>query len=143
MRELRRVSRGPVVLLTFDARVSSASWLVVDYLPELGELDLRIFPPELLSEWLGGETEIVAVPIHRDTPDWTTGAFWAHPERVLDAEARAATSGFARMSSEVDARVEQAVRADLERGRWDARHGHLRQLDEYDAGMLLIVSRPG
>jgi hypothetical protein len=34
------------------------------------------------------------------------------------------------------------VRADLASGRWDARHGHLRSLDAYDAGMRLVVSRP-
>lgn len=144
VRELRRVARGPVAIVTFDARVCSAMWLVSDYLPELAELDRRIFPqPETLAAWLGGTTEIVPIPIRRDTPDWTFAAFWAHPERVLDADARNATSGFARMAPEVVTRVEHAVRADLESGRWDARHGHLRQLDAHDAGMRLVVSNPG
>lgn len=44
------------------------------------------------------------------------------------------TSGFARMAPDVVARVERAVRDDLASGRWDARHGQLRQLDAYDAG---------
>jgi SAM-dependent methyltransferase len=140
--ELRRVARGPVVILTFDATVSSAMWLVADYLPELGVLDARIFPaPETIAGWLGGATVIDVVPIARTTPDWTLGAFWAHPERVLDADARAATSGFARMPAEIVDRVDRELRADLASGRWDARHGHLRQLDAYDAGMRLIVSR--
>jgi SAM-dependent methyltransferase len=142
VRELRRVARGPVVLLTFDAQVSSAMWLVADYLPELGELDRRILPPpETLAAWLGGTTEIIELPIHRSTPDWTIGAFWAHPERVLDADARAATSGFARMAPQVVERVVQALSHDLAAGRWDARHGHLRALDAYDVGMRLVVSR--
>ena len=68
------------------------------------------------------------------------GAFWAHPERVLDADARAATSGFARMDAAVVERVVAAVAADLRSGAWDARHGRLRQLDEYDAGLRLIVA---
>lgn len=63
--ELRRVARGHVVLLTFDACVSSQMWLVADYLPELGELDRRIFtPPETLARWLGGTGDIISVPIH-------------------------------------------------------------------------------
>jgi SAM-dependent methyltransferase len=141
VRELRRVARGPVVILTFDARVSSSMWLVADYVPEIGELDRSTLPdPELLADWLGGDTAISVVPISRDTPDWMFGAFWAHPERVLDAEARAATSGFARMPDHVIERVERAVRDDLASGRWDARHGYLRELDEYDAGMRLVVS---
>src|SRR4051794_38192341 len=45
VRELRRVARGPVVILTYDPRVSARMWLMADYLPEVAELDLAIFPP--------------------------------------------------------------------------------------------------
>jgi hypothetical protein len=103
----------------------------------------RIFPlPEQLARWLGADTVIEAVPISRDTPDWTLGSFWAHPERVLDPQARAGTSGFARMSAEVVARVVEDVRRDLENGTWDERHGHLRDLAEYDAGLRLVTHSP-
>ena len=112
VREMRRVARGPVVILTFDPEVSARMWLIADYLPEVAELD------------------------------WMLGSFWAHPERVLDARARSSTSGFARMPSEVVNRVVAAVERDLQDGTWDARHGHLRELDEYDAGLRLIVSNP-
>jgi hypothetical protein len=67
-------------------------------------------------------------------------SFWAHPERVFDASARNATSGFARMAPPVVDRVVAAVRRDLDDGSWDSRHGHLRQLDAYDAGLRLVVS---
>lgn len=82
------------------------------------------------------------MPIARDTPDWTLGSFWAHPERVLDAQARASTSGFARMPAKVVNRVVDAVDRDLQDGTWDARHGHLRELEEYDAGLRLVVYKP-
>jgi hypothetical protein len=141
VRELRRVARGPVVILTFDAEVSARMWLMADYLPEVAELDRRIFPgPETLAGWLGREVSVAEVPIPGDTPDWSLGSFWAHPERVLDARARNATSGFARMSPEVVDRVVHEVERDLQDGTWDARHGHLRDLDEYDAGLRLLVS---
>ena len=94
VRELRRVARGPVVILTYDERVSSRMWLIEEYLPEVAALDRRIFPdPALLAEWLGGQARVETVPSPRDTPDWNLGSFWAHPERVLDAQARNATSG--------------------------------------------------
>jgi hypothetical protein len=32
------------------------------------------------------------------------------------------------------------VRRDLESGVWDERHGHLRQLDSFDAGLRLIAT---
>jgi SAM-dependent methyltransferase len=141
VRELRRVASGPIVILTYDPQVSSRMWLMADYLPEVAELDRRIFPaPEQLAHWLGPGTVIEAVPLARDTPDWTLGSFWAHPERVLDAQARAGTSGFARMSAEVVARVVEAVRRDLNDGTWDQHHGHLRGLAEYDAGLRLITT---
>jgi SAM-dependent methyltransferase len=143
VRELRRVARGPVVILTYDARVSSRMWLVADYLPEVGELDHLILPdPERLAGWLGGDTEVLIVPSARDTPDWTFGAFWAHPERVLDAEARNSTSGFARMPDDIVERAVRAVTADLGSGGWDRRHGHLRTLDSYDAGLRLVINTP-
>ena len=80
------------------------------------------------------------IPIPRDTCDWMLMSFWAHPERVLDAAARRATSGFARMASEVVERVVSSVEHDLGHGVWDARYGHLRGLQEYDAGLRLVVS---
>jgi SAM-dependent methyltransferase len=143
VRELRRVARGPVVVLTYDPEISGEMWLMADYLPEVAALDRRIFPaPSLVADWLGGRTRIDVVPIARDTEDWMLGSFWAHPERVLDARARANTSGFARMDRVVVERVVAAVARDLADGTWDARYGHLRGLEEYDVGLRLVVSRP-
>ncbi len=134
--ELRRVARDRVVILTYDPAVSARMWLMADYLPEVAALDRRIFPP---PESLGGEIE--TIPLHRDTPDWMLGSFWAHPERVLDTAARAATSGFARMDPAVVDRVVAAVERDLSDGTWDSRHGHLRELEEFDVGLRLITGR--
>lgn len=141
VRELRRVARGPVVILTFDARVSGEMWLMKHYLPEVAALDHQIFPaPERIAAWLGGSVQIDAVPLDRDTPDWMLGSYWAHPERVLDENARNATSGFARMPREVVERVVDSVRRDLADGTWEERHGHLRQLAAFDVGLRLIVA---
>jgi SAM-dependent methyltransferase len=140
LQEMRRVARDTVVILTYDPVVSGGMWLMADYLPEVAELDRRTFPaPETLVDLLGGKTRIEVVPIHRDSPDWMLGSFWAHPERVLDENARKGTSGFARMDRAVVERVVGEVRRDLEDGAWDARHGHLRELDEFDAGLRLVV----
>lgn len=143
VRELRRVARGPVVIVTYDVTVSGAMWLMADYLQELAELDRRIFPSmDQFREWLGGTMTVAPLPVSRDTIDWTLGSFWAHPERVLDPAARASTSGFARMPTHVVKRAVAAVQDDLESGAWDAKHGHLRGVDELDVGMRLIVAQP-
>ena len=141
IQELRRVARDTVVILTYDPPVSGEMWLMADYLPELAQLDLRSFPtPRQLVGWLGGRTRVEVVPIRRDTPDWMLGSFWAHPERVLDERARSATSGFARMDASVVGASSENVRRDLESGVWDERHGHLRKLEAFDAGLRLVVS---
>jgi hypothetical protein len=117
-------------------------WLMSDYLPEIAELDRQIFPSMTqLATWLGGTTHVEVIPVPRDTCDWMLMSFWAHPERVLDASARSATSGFARMPVDVVERAVSAVRRDLNDGTWDARNGALRELDEYDAGLRLVLNR--
>lgn len=75
VREMRRVARQAVVILTYDAAVSGRMWLMSEYLPEVAELDRRIFPSvERLSDWMGGSTQVQPVPIPRDTPDWMLGS---------------------------------------------------------------------
>lgn len=143
VRELRRVARGPVVILTCDPAVSGAMWLMADYLPEVAALDHRIFPSmDRLAEWLGGTTHIETIDVYSDTTDRMLMAFWAHPEWVLDDAIRNATSGFARMPPAVVERVVERVRADLGSGAWDERHGALRTLDRYDAGLRLVINTP-
>ncbi len=140
VREMRRVAQRRVVILTIDAEVSGNMWLMAEYLHEVAALDRRIFPPiDVIRGWLGSHAEVAVVPVPADTCDWTLMSFWAHPERVLDADARAATSGFARMTPQVVQRVVQAVTDDLRSGAWDDRHGELRRSRELDVGLRLLV----
>jgi hypothetical protein len=39
-------------------------------------------------------------------------------------------------------RVVEALERDLRSGEWDRRHGHLRELDEFDVGLRLVVGTP-
>ena len=141
--ELRRVARGPVVVVTYDADVSNQMWLIRDYLPEVAALDRSTFPSiDRLASALGGDTEIEVVQTPHDTPDWTLGSFWAHPERVLDARARNSTSGLARMEPAVIDRLVSDLRRDLADGSWEKRYGHLRDQPVFDSGMRLLLARP-
>jgi hypothetical protein len=143
VRELRRVTRGPVVIVTYDPDISTAMWLMRDYMPEAAALDRSLFPPiDTLANWLGGDVVVTAVLTTRDTPDWTLASFWAHPERVLDEAARGGTSAFALMAPAVVDRVVADVARDLADGTWDKRYGHLRSLESLDAGMRMLVARP-
>ncbi len=141
IKEMCRVARNRIVIVTYDPRVSNRMWLLSDYLRETAELDGQIFPlPETICEWLDCETQIETIPIPRETPDWTLMSFWGHPERVLDSAARAATSGFARQPADVVQRVVSDVERDLKSGRWDEQYWHLRKLSEFDAGLRIITA---
>lgn len=141
--EMCRVARKQVIIVTFDPEVSGKMWLMADYLHEVRELDYEIFPPPKdVAAWIGSKATVDVLPISKRTPDHNLASFWAHPERVLDAAARAATSGFARQTREVQERVVKAVAGDLESGAWDARYGRLRALDSFDAGLRLVTGSP-
>ena len=80
---------------------------------------------------------IAPVPIPRDFSDWMLGSFWAHPERVLDPDARAATSGFAPTWTRGCRRARRGARwvvTSQTGGCGIGRHGALRAIDEYDVG---------
>ena len=141
--EMCRVAREIVAIVTFDPVVCGRMWLMAEYLTEVRDLDQVIFPaPEEIAAWIDPGASVSILPISRHSPDHNLASFWAHPERVLDEAAREATSGFARQPEAVKQRVVEAVARDLESGAWDARHGHLRELETYDAGLRLIVGRP-
>ena len=57
---------------------------------------------------------------------------------VLDPEVRRAASIWHRMPAEATERGLERLRADLESGRWDEKHGHLRTQDELDIGLRLV-----
>jgi SAM-dependent methyltransferase len=143
VRELRRVASGPVIIVTYDPAVSATMWLMRDYLPEAAALDHATFPTiDNVATWLEGTVEVEPILTPRETPDWTLASFWAHPERVLDQEARNATSAFSRMEPAVVDRVVANVDSDLRDGSWDQRNGNLRSLTECDVGMRLVVAHP-
>jgi hypothetical protein len=86
VRELRRVTRGPVVILTYDPHISGQMWLIADYLLEVARPDEHIFPSiDTLARCLGGSTAVETAEIPRDTPDWTLGPSGHTPSAFLTA----------------------------------------------------------
>lgn len=140
--ELRRVARGPVVVLAGDGDHLPHYWLN-DYAPDLIAAERRRYPPIAhIAERLGARTEVLAVPIHLDCTDGFTEAFYGRPERLLDPAVRKAQSSWRFMPDGAEARFVAALAADLESGRWDARHGHLRTQPTFESSMRLIVGWP-
>ncbi len=140
--EMRRVSRGPVLVMTFDGDELERLWLG-EYVPELFDAERKRYPAiDEICESLGGSVQVQPVPIPIDCPDGFTEAFYARPEQFLDPEVRRAQSAWGFVDEAVASRAVESLRQDIDSGRWDARHGALREQPEFVGALRLIVSRP-
>jgi SAM-dependent methyltransferase len=142
LRELRRVARGPVVVLTFDPGVIVDAWFAT-YAPEIAMADGRRMPaPEVIAAQLGGRTEIRPVPIPLDCTDGFAEAYYGRPERLLEEPVRRAQSGWAFLPDGVEERAVARLAADLADGTWDRRYGHLRTQPWHEGSLRLVVANP-
>jgi SAM-dependent methyltransferase len=139
--ELRRVARGPVVVFTFE----------LDCLPAwqdqvLGDalaLDRPRFPTiEEVAAALGGRTRVERIPTPGDCTDGFVEAFWRRPEALLDREVRSAQSLWPLLEPGAEQQMIDRLAADLESGAWDAEHGYLREQEEFDGALRLVISEP-
>jgi SAM-dependent methyltransferase len=138
--ELRRVARGRIVVLTFDAGWIDRYWLVRDYLPAIAALDHGRFAPLAdVAEALGG-AEAIPVPIPHDCTDGFLCAAWRRPEAYLDAAYRANISPFAILGPDAVAEGIARLARDLADGTWAARNADLLARDEADFGYRLLVA---
>jgi len=133
LREMRRVARCRIVLLTFDTEASNF-WLR-DYFPELMMLDRQIMPPlDALAEELGA-FEATPILIPHDCSDGFLGAYWRRPEIYLDPIARRSISSFARIEAEDGF---DRLANDVESGVWHKRNADLLTVDALDVGYRLL-----
>jgi hypothetical protein len=83
---------------------------------------------------------VIDVPIPRDCRDGFQGAYWSRPEAYLDAGVRSAISSFAKLApAELESGLAR-LRADLDSGAWERRHGALRAREALDLGYRLVVA---
>lgn len=135
LEEIRRITRGPIVLLTFDP--AARPWLT-DYFPQLIALDEAQMPAMAdYARWLGS-VWIEPVPVPHDCSDGFLYAYWARPQAYLDARIRSGSSAFWSLDN-VESGLER-LRDDLESGAWERAYGHLLQHPEYDAGYRLVIA---
>ena len=139
--ELRRVSRGAVVIFTFD----------LDHLPLWQKQFLREgvmkeqprFPAIAeIAACLGGRIEIERIPTPGDCEDGFFEAFWRRPEELLDPAVRSAQSMWALLEAGEEERILERLATALDSGAWDAEHGQLRGQDSFDGALRLVTSTP-
>jgi SAM-dependent methyltransferase len=142
LREMRRVSRGPVVILTADGAALGEFWLA-HYAPELFAVEQRRFPTvEHICAVLGGTSTAASIPIPIDCVDGLGEAYYARPESFLEPAVRQSQSGWGFMDAPSIERAVSHLRADLESGEWDRRFGAFRTQPEYDGSLRLITAVP-
>ncbi|SIO85479.1 class I SAM-dependent methyltransferase [Nocardiopsis sp. JB363] len=140
--EVRRVTNGPVAVLTCDPDLVRRFWLH-DYAPEVLDTEARRYPTVSdLTEGLGGRTTVTPVSIPLDCSDGFNEAYYGRPERLLDPTARQACSAWSFVSEEVHERFHADLSRALKDGTWDRDHGHLRSTPELEGSLILVVSVP-
>jgi SAM-dependent methyltransferase len=135
--EMRRVTRGRIVLLTFDPAYRDI-WLL-DYFPQLAALDDAQMP--LIADyerWLG-PVDVKPVPVPHDCIDGFLYAYWRRPRAYLDPKVRAAMSSFHALR-DISVGLER-LKVDLDSGNWARRHHSLLELDSCDVGYRLVTAR--
>lgn len=142
LREMRRVTRGPVVILTGDPDRLGVFW-VNEYAPEVIDTEARRYPSVAeLAEGLGGAVTVANVPIPLDCTDGFTEAYYGRPEALLDPAARLSCSAWSFPGPDVHERFTRELSRDLADGTWDRRHGQLRTQPTFDGSLILVTSRP-
>jgi len=137
--ELRRVARGPVVILTFDGDALDRFWLAA-YAPELIAAERRRYPAiPLLADAIGRTASVTEVPIPIDCADGFTEAFYARPESFLDPRVRAAQSAWGFIPPEAADRTVASLRQDLASGRWDRTYGEWRTRPHFSGSLRLLA----
>ncbi|HLT67202.1 MAG TPA: class I SAM-dependent methyltransferase [Microbacterium sp.] len=142
LREVRRVTRGPIAILTCDPDDLSRSWLA-EYAPEIIATEARRYPSiARIRLALGGSVDVATLPIPLACTDGFSEAYYGRPEALLDPGARRANSAWSFVADGVEERFVRRLRADLASGAWDARHGELRTRPTFDGSLRLIVGMP-
>ena len=139
--EMRRVTRGPVVIMAFDPSAETEFWLS-DYLPEMQVVSGQRDPSmRRIADGLGGDCRVEPIKVALDCSDGFQGAWYGRPEALLDPEVRKSQSSWAFLPGGAEARAMAALKADLESGAWDRKYGHLRTQPEIKSQLRLIISQ--
>ncbi len=139
--ELRRVTRGPVLVLSCDPTALDRFWLA-EYAPEVIATEAARYPSvEHLASALGGRSVIEPVPIPLDCTDGFGEAYYGRPEMLLEPGARLANSAWSFIAADAADLAVRRLGDDLASGAWDDRHGDLRSRPTFDGSLRLVIGR--
>jgi SAM-dependent methyltransferase len=142
IKELRRVTKNQILILTFDPNELDNFWNV-NYFPELIEVEKARYPGiDFLKNALGGNCEIISIPVPIDCVDGFQEAFYGRPEAFLEKEVRLSQSAWGFLPKELEEKLVQRLEDDLKSGEWDRKYGHLRSQPDFTCALKLLISTP-
>ncbi len=139
LRELRRVTRGPIVIMTFDPSALNRLWLS-HYIPEFHLIEGKRFRPiDEICGLLAENTSVSTIPIPLDCVDGFTEAYYGRPEAFLDPAVRKSQSAWSFMDPPIVRNGIDLLFKDIESGHWDRMFGHLRTQPFFEGALRLII----
>ena len=139
--ELRRVARKRVVIFTYDPTYADRFWLLRDYLPELGHLYSRRFPPiEEQCAGIGDEVRVETVAVPEDCENGLLAAHWRRPQAYLDKQTRTGIPTFQLPGAGLLLGGLDRLAEDVKTGRWRQRNRELLSLEQLDLGYRLLAT---
>ncbi|MCU0433699.1 MAG: class I SAM-dependent methyltransferase [Bacteroidia bacterium] len=142
LREMRRVTKNQVVIMTFDPDALHEFWNV-HFFPELIEVEKARYPKiERITQALGTNCDVLKVPVTLHCTDGFQEAFYGRPEMFLRPEVRQSQSAWGFLKAGQEAELVKRLETALQSGEWDKQYGHLRTQPEYTAALRLIVAQP-
>lgn len=140
--EMRRVTRGRIVIFTYDTNAEAGFWFY-DYAPEVMESDKQRFPLiETIVNAFNGNCLVQPVPVPHDCIDGFHEAFYARPEAFLDPGVRKSQSAWRFLPLGVEQRIVNDIARDIETGEWDKKYGHLRMQPQFTCSLRIITAFP-
>jgi SAM-dependent methyltransferase len=142
LKELRRVTKNQILILTFDPMALDKFWNV-NYFPELIEIEKARYPTlDFIKSAVGGCCKIIEIPIPLDCVDGFQEAFYGRPEEFLKKEVRGSQSAWSFLAPDLEEKYLQDLQNDLSSGEWDKKYGHYRMLPSCVFALRLLVFTP-
>jgi SAM-dependent methyltransferase len=141
LKEMRRVTKGPVVVFTYDPDALKDFWFF-DYTPELLEIDSKRFPKiDLIAKTLGSASIVEPIAVAQDCLDGFLEAYYARPEALLNPSVRRSQSLWSLLPAGAEQRVVATLADEVASGVWDKKYGHYREMSNMVCGLRLITGQ--
>ncbi|MEM7038827.1 MAG: class I SAM-dependent methyltransferase, partial [Bacteroidota bacterium] len=135
-REINRVTTDQFVAVTWNP-AAGPFWLTRDYIPQVMDMDRRIFPAMADFEAHFDDVQFTPLLIPEDCQDGFLAAYWKRPRAYLDAEVRKSISAFPKIG-DYSAAIRQ-LEDDLNSGAWAKKNASILEDTTLDAGYVIVT----